>query len=286
MGSAATGGESSPRARSSGYGILLGALGVGAIIGVSVLSRLRAKLSVNAFAGLAGGFFCVALIAVALMHSTIGDVLILLPTGATWVWMLATLNTSLQLFLPSWVRARGLSIYQMVLFGSQGLGALLWGVLANAFGLSVAFITAAGLLAASTASIRLWPLIETSHMDRSIVVRPDPEIEFEMDGDRGRVLVWTTYTIPPEREADFKRAMRRVRESRFRTGATEWGLFRSGEQLGVFEEVFYVASWEEHLRQHRERLTATDLSYEEEANVLSSSPPHTQHLFSTEREGD
>jgi predicted MFS family arabinose efflux permease len=270
----------------SGYGILLGALGVGAIIGVSVLSRLRAKLSVNAFAGLAGGFFCVALIAVALMHSTIGDVLILLPTGATWVWMLATLNTSLQLFLPSWVRARGLSIYQMVLFGSQGLGALLWGVLANAFGLSVAFITAAGLLAASTASIRLWPLIETSHMDRSIVVRPDPEIEFEMDGDRGRVLVWTTYTIPPEREADFKRAMRRVRESRFRTGATEWGLFRSGEQLGVFEEVFYVASWEEHLRQHRERLTATDLSYEEEANVLSSSPPHTQHLFSTEREGD
>jgi MFS family permease len=269
----------------SGYGLLLGALGVGAIAGVSVLSRLRAKLSANAFVGLAGGIFCVALISVALLHSTIGDVLVLLPTGATWVWMLATLNTSLQLFLPAWVRARGLSIYQMVLFGAQGLGALLWGVLADAFGLTVAFVAAAALLAAGTASVRLWPLIDTSHMDRSIVVRPEPDVEFETNTDVGPVMVSTTYSIPPEREADFVRAMRRVRESRFRTGATEWGLYRSGDQRGDFEEIFFVASWDEHLRQHRERLTATDLSFEDEAKALSTSTSQTRHLFSTEMDG-
>ena len=268
----------------SGYGLLLGALGVGAIAGASVLSRLRAKLSVNAFVVLAGGFFCIALIAVALLHSTIGDVLVLLPTGAAWVWMLATLNTSLQLFLPTWVRARGLSIYQMVLFGAQGLGALLWGVLADEFGLTVAFVTAASLLAVGTASIRLWPLFDTSHMDRSIVVRPEPDFEFETKSDTGPVVVWTTYSVPPEREAEFVRAMRRVRESRFRTGATEWGLFRNGEQPGNFEEIFFVSSWEEHLRQHRERLTETDRSFEDEAKALSTSSPQTRHLFSTEIE--
>jgi MFS family permease len=269
----------------SGYGLLLGALGVGAIAGASVLSRLRANWPANSIVALSGGFFCAALAVVALLHSTIGVVLVLIPTGATWVWMLATLNTSLQLFLPTWVRARGLSIYQMVLFGAQGFGALVWGIVADAFGLSVAFVAAAALLAAGTASMRRWPLFETSHMDRSVVVRPDPEFDLEAASDAGPVVVWTTYTIAPEREADFMTAMIRVRESRFRTGATEWGLFRSGERPGEFEELFFVASWDEHLRQHRERLTPTDRDFEDVAKNLSTTPPQTRHLLSAELGG-
>jgi MFS family permease len=269
----------------SGYGLLLGALGVGAIAGALVLSRARAALSANGIVGLTSGFFCVALVVVAVSRSTIGDVLILIPTGVTWVWMLATVNTSLQLFLPAWVRARGLSIYQMVLFGAQGLGALVWGVVADEFGLSAAFIVAAVLLALGTASMRLWPLFDTSQMDRSTIVRPDPEVEFTSDSDTGPVAVWTTYSIPPDREIEFITAMRRVRESRFRTGATEWGLFRNGEQPGLFEEVFFVASWDEHLRQHRERLTAADRDFEDAAKKLSTTLPRTSHLLRIEFDG-
>lgn len=263
----------------SGYGLLLGALGIGAIVGALILSRARAKLTANGIGVLAGGFFCLALVAEAVLHSTIGVVLILIPTGVTWVWMLATLNTSLQLFLPTWVRARGLSIYQMVLFGAQGLGALVWGIVADAFGLPTAFGAAAVLLAAGTASTRPWPLIDTSQMDRSTVVRPDPDLEFETDASAGPVAVWTTYTIPGDKETEFRDAMNRVRESRFRTGAIEWGLFRNGEEPGQFEEVFFVASWDEHLRQHRERLTATDRDFEDVAKSLSTTPPLTRHLL-------
>jgi MFS family permease len=269
----------------SGYGLLLGALGVGAIAGASVMARVRAKLSANAIAAVTGGFFCISLFVVALLHSTLGDVVVLIPTGVTWVWMLATLNTSLQLFLPAWVRARGLSIYQMVLFGAQGLGALVWGLVADAYGLTVAFVVSAALLAVGTASIRLWPLFETSNMDRSVVVRPDPDFEVETGSEAGPVVVRTTYWIPREREAEFIAAMRRVRESRFRTGATEWGLFRSGEEPGAFEEIFYVASWDEHLRQHRERLTGADQDFENQAKALSVTPPQTRHLFSTDDDG-
>ena len=217
----------------SGYGLLLGALGIGAIAGATLLSTLRNRLSANGFVGISGGFFCGALVVIALLHSTVGDVIVLLPTGATWVWMLATLNTSLQLFLPAWVRARGLSIYQMVLFGAQGLGALIWGVVADEWGLTAAFIASATVLAVGTASLRLWPLFDTTGMDRSVVVRPDPE--FESTGyDAGPVIVWTTYSIPTEREDEFRHAMIRVRESRHRTGATQWGSVsqrRAGRQL-------------------------------------------------------
>jgi Transmembrane secretion effector len=149
----------------------------------------------------------------------------------------------------------------------------------------VAFMTSAALLSAGTASIRLWPLFETSHMDRSIVVRPEPDVELDTASGAGPVVVRTTYSIAPEREAEFLRAMRRVRESRFRTGATQWGLYRNGEQPGEFEEIFYVASWEEHLRQHRERLTGADRSFEDDAKALSTSTPLTRHLFATENDG-
>ncbi|MGB8179654.1 MAG: MFS transporter [Acidimicrobiales bacterium] len=263
----------------SGYGLLLGALGVGAIMGASVLARIRAKASANGLVGVASGVFVIALVVVALVHSTIGTDLVLIPAGATWVWMLATVNTSLQLFLPAWVRARGLSIYQMVLFGAQGLGALVWGVVADAYGLTSAFLVAAGLLAVGTASIRIWPLFETSNMDRSTVVRPDPVISVDAESRAGPIVVWTSYTIPVERESEFERAMIRVRESRLRTGATDWGLFRNGEQPDEFEEIFTVASWEEHLRQHRERLTTADRDFEDAAKSLSSIPPSTRHFL-------
>jgi MFS family permease len=268
----------------SGYGLLLGALGVGAIVGATFMSTLRAKLSANRIVALSGSFFCAAFVVVALVHSTVGDVAILIPTGAAWVWMLATLNTSLQLFLPAWVRARGLSIYQMVLFGAQGFGALLWGVIADEWGLTVTFVASAAVLAVGTASLRLWPLFDTSQMDRSVVVRPDPDFQYSAT-EAGPVVVWTTYSIPTEKEDEFKHAMIRVRESRYRTGATEWGLFRNGEHPGEFEEVFVVASWDEHLRQHRERLTPADRDYEDVAKALSSTPPQTRHLLSTDLDG-
>ena len=267
---------------SGGYGLLLAALGVGAIAGASVLSSVRARLSPNALIGVIGGVFAAALVALVLVRSTVVAVIVLLPAGMAWVGMLATVNTLLQLFLPRWGRARGLSVYQMVLFGAQGLGALAWGVVADSFGLTFAFLVAAGLMAATAASIRIWPFVDTSSMDRRTVMRPDPAVEIETEPYSGPVVVRTTYSIPTERERDFMRAMVRVRESRLRTGATQWGLFRNGEQPGEFEELFVVASWDEHLRQHRERLTATDLAYEEQAKALSETVPQTWHLLPTD----
>jgi MFS family permease len=243
---------------------------------------VRAALSQNALVGVIGGVFAASLVGVVLVRSTAVVVVVLLVAGMAWVGMLATVNTLLQLFLPRWVRARGLSVYQMVLFGAQGIGALAWGVVADSFGLTLTFLVAAGLMAAAAASIRIWPLVDTSRMERHTVARPDPAVELEPDADSGPVVVRTTYSIPSERVRDFIRAMERVRGSRLRTGATQWGLFRNGERPGEFEEIFVVASWDEHLRQHRERLTATDLAYEEVATALSETAPRTWHLLPTD----
>jgi len=90
-------------------------------------------------------------------------------------------------------------------------------------------------------------------------LRPEPQLLISADRGSGLVLVRTTYTIAVEKEQQFLQAMARLRQSRLRTGATSWGLYQDGQNPRLFIELFSVPSWEEHLRQHRERQTGTDL---------------------------
>jgi hypothetical protein len=196
---------------------------------------------------------------------------------------LSTINAALQLFLPTWVRARGLSIYQMVLFGTQAIGVVIWGVVAQPLGLVTTFEIAAGVLVAGLATIRLWPLLDTSGMDRNLAVYwPEPHLVLEPEPESGPVVVENTYSIAAEKEQQFLEAMSRLRLSRLRTGATQWGLFRDGERAHRFVELFVVPSWEEHLRQHADRLTGADRQCEEQVDVLSDPPPQTSHLVSVD----
>jgi hypothetical protein len=96
------------------------------------------------------------------------------------------------------------------------------------------------------------------------------------------VVVTHTYSIAPEDEQRFIGAMRHVRMSRLRTGATEWGSFRDGATPRQFVELFLVPSWEEHLRQHSSRLTGTDRQFELQAEALSHPVPKVSHLIGTD----
>ena len=266
-----------------GYGLLLGALGVGAIAGGLVLPRVRARLSINALLAASGIVYAVVLATVVLISNAVVILIVLLPAGVAWMAVLSTINGELQLFLPAWVRGRGLSVYQTVLFGAQGFGALMWGVIAAPAGMVPTFLIAAALMLAGVATMRMWPLIDTTGMDRSSVqFWPEPRLVVDADPEDGPVVVRSIYTVAPEKEEPFLRAMARVRLSRLRTGATQWGLFRDGETPHQFVELFVVSSWEEHMRQHAERLTGTDRQYEEEAQAFSDPPEETSHLIAVE----
>jgi hypothetical protein len=76
--------------------------------------------------------------------------------------------------------------------------------------------------------------------------------------------------------------MEKLRRARLRTGASRWGLYRDGEAPRRFVELFLVPSWEEHMRQHRERLTGRDHAHHEAASAFSDPPPKTKHLLGVE----
>jgi hypothetical protein len=72
---------------------------------------------------------------------------VLFAAGVAWIFIVASLNVSAQTMCPSWVRARALSIYLLVLQGGMAAGSTLWGALANRYGVAEAMSSAAvGLL--------------------------------------------------------------------------------------------------------------------------------------------
>jgi MFS family permease len=268
------------RMSASGYGILLAALGVGAVGGALLMPRIRARVSPNRLLFGAGVVFGAAMAVVALVRQPVVVTAALVPAGIAWVVVLSSINATMQLFLPGWVRARGLGIYQIVFAGSQGIGALIWGAVAEATSVVSAHLAAAAVMALGAVSVRWWPLRSTRGMDREPAAYwPEPHLDWDPEPHVGPVLVTVRYTVAPEREDEFVAAMEQVRRSRRRTGATRWGLFREGEHAHRFVEVYQVPSWDEHLRQHGGRLTGTDRDFERQARALADGEPEVTHLL-------
>jgi len=267
----------------SGYGLLLGSLGAGAIVAAVSLPRLHAALSPIALVGAASVVYAAALVVAALAPHVTIVVPALLAAGASWIIVLVQFNATMQLFLPNWVRARGLSVYQLTFMGGQAVSAAIWGVTAESAGISTALVAAAVVLVAGAATLAWWPTYETAGLDRSPAVYwPMPELRLVPDPDDGPVLVTIRYAVAEGKEEDFVRAMDFVARSRRRTGATRWDLFRDGEKPRQFVEVFEVPTWEEHLRQHGGRLTGSDRQAEDRARALLDMPPEIIHLFPPE----
>ncbi|HEU4421276.1 MAG TPA: MFS transporter [Pilimelia sp.] len=268
------------RMGADGYGLLLAVLGAGAIAGATVMPRVRHRFSENQVMVGASLVYAAGVALAAFAREPLVVAVGLLPAGAAWMTVLTNVNADVQLFLPRWVRARGLGTYQTVFFGGQALGALGWGLLADQIGVVPALLAAAALTAAGAATIRLWPLIEARHLNREVAVYwPEPRLTVEPDPTAGPVVVHVTYAVPPENEPAFLTAMARVRRSRRRTGAVQWGLFRPGELGEGFVELYLVPTWGEHLRQHAGRLTGADEEIDRRARELADGPPAVVHLL-------
>ena len=148
-----------------GYGVLFGAVGAGAIAGALLLGRVQARLATNGTLALGGGLYAGALAAVALLPGFPATLAALLVAGLAWMTVTSTLQAELQLVLPAWVRARGLSIYTLTFMGAQTAGALLWGLAASRAGLQPAVLLAAGVLLAGVIASAFWRVPETGHLD-------------------------------------------------------------------------------------------------------------------------
>src|SRR6201981_3073441 len=137
-----------------GYGALLGCFGMGALAGASILPHLRRQLSVDGLVATAIVVFAAMTFAAGRIASFGGLCVVMATAGAAWIGILACLNTAAQTMSPSWVRARALSMYLLVLQGGRAIGRTLWGALATRVGLPNTLAFSALALLAGLATIR------------------------------------------------------------------------------------------------------------------------------------
>jgi MFS family permease len=262
------------------YGILLGVIGVGAILGALALRRIRARLGNDqtVLLGSVGTAFAITLFGIA--RDPFTALLASFIAGACWVGVLATLNLSAQTALPDWVRGRGLAIYIMVFFGAMSVGSVLWGQLAAWTGLLAAhLIAAATMVLAAVVTVR-WKLQHSATLDLTPSRDwPVPQPLNLQDPSDGPVLVTVRYHVAAEQRSEFLSAMDHLSHGRKRDGAYAWAIYEDIEHPGTMLETFTLESWAEHLRQH-ERVTKTDRDLQHRIRQLTQDEPVVTHLIS------
>ncbi len=255
------------------FTLLLASMGAGAIVAAMFLPRLRQAMPRDVLV-LRGTLLQAAATAVmAVAPNVYVAVPAMLVGGMAWITTANSLSVSAQLALPNWVRARGMSIYQMAIMGSTALGAAVWGQVATVTSVH----TSLGL-AAVTGTLAMV-LVQRLVADRSIEEDLSPSQAFKAPvaptpPERGHVVVTIEYFIDPARATDFRALMQESRRSRLRQGALSWQLQHDIADPARYVEQIEDESWTEHLRRF-DRVTASDVALRERklAFHLGDAPP-------------
>jgi MFS family permease len=245
------------------FTLLLACLGVGAIASALVLPRLRHLFELDRLVRDGTVLQAAATLAVAFAPNLYVAAPAMIAAGAAWLTVANTLSVSAQLSLPDWVRARGMSIYQMALMGSSAAGAALWGQVAGFSDVRTSLVLAAVSGLVTLPLVRRFRLSANAEED----LTPWHEITPPVPGrplarDAGPVLVTIEYHIDPARSAEFREVMQATRRSRLRHGALAWELFRDATDADRYIEYFIDETWVEHLRRF-DRMTAADAALRE-----------------------
>ncbi|MDX1622277.1 MAG: MFS transporter, partial [Nitriliruptorales bacterium] len=231
-----------------GFGVLYGVFGGGALVAALTRERALHRFGARMLPGSIAGFG-VAGVVFGLAFSPVVSGVALVFAGVAWVWTLTTLNASIQILSPRWVRGRVVSLFILAL-GLQPVGAFLAGAIGEAFGAGtgVYVMTAGTVVLGLVAAKQRLPVLGQ-------ITEPVPPEDWVMPRHAVQVagtpiVVATTWEIAPDEVEDFLAVMRELRTQRFRTGAHRWSLYRDASQPHRITEFFAVHDWGEHLAQH------------------------------------
>jgi MFS family permease len=241
------------------YGLLLGAAGVGAVIGALMVSRvrrtMRAEKAVRLFAILAG----ISIVGTAFSEHLWLTCLLLIVSGGINVVTVALLNITIQMAVPRWVTARALSLFSMALTGGIAVGSAVWGSVAGAYGVEVALAASGGTLMLTPLFGMLFPLRESSVDALELVeVAREPDVGMALTMRSGPVVIELDYDIDLDQAREFYDAMLKVQRSCLRNGGFNWSLCRDIADPTLWTERYLCPTWGDYLRM-RSRFTQEDV---------------------------
>lgn len=247
-----------PGGQAGTFTMLLAAMGAGAIVAAVLMPRIRTWLPLQPRVLVGTATHALASVVVAFSPSIWLSVPAMMFAGMAWITTANALTVAAQMALPDWVRARGMSIYQMAVMGSTAAGAALWGQVATwtNIGLALALSSISSIVMALLAQRLVVDRGTEEDLTPSKVIRV-PQMQEPLRP--GRIQVCVEYRIDPARTQEFLALMQESRRSRLQQGALDWNLLHDLSDPAHFVEQIVDPSWTEHLRRF-DRITTSDVA--------------------------
>jgi MFS family permease len=246
------------------YGIMLGAFGMGAVIGAFNIGEIRKRLSgeaaVRACALSMGG----AIAAVAMSHEPVLTAAALVVAGAAWMLAVALFNIGVQLSAPRWVAGRSLAAFQASISGGIAIGSWGWGRLTDAAGVETALLVSAGLMLISPLLGRWLQMPRVGARNEDAELLADPEVQMPLTARSGPLVVEIEYRVAQDNARAFHNVMQEVQLSRQRNGAYGWSIARDIADPELWTERYHCPTWHDYLRQ-RNRSTQSERALHQSA---------------------
>lgn len=247
------------------YGIMLGAFGMGAVLGALNISIIR-----RVFHGEAAVRYCalvmgVFIAVVGFSRSPLITAAALVICGAVWMLAIALFNIGVQLSAPRWVAGRSLAIFQAAIAGGIAVGSWVWGRVADSVGVDHALLISATMMLASpllSIWLRMPPVGSIDEAAAELLT--DPEVRLPLTGRSGPVVIEIEYRVEQVNARLFHDLMQKVQLSRQRNGAYGWSIARDVADPELWTERYHCPTWLDYLRQ-RNRPTQSERALHQQA---------------------
>jgi MFS family permease len=240
------------------YGLLLGAFGIGAVLGALATGRVRSRFSTEAMVAGCSVISGMTMIGLGYSHNLLLSFAILAIGGASWTTLTSSLNITIQLSAPRWVAGRCLAGFSAAQAGSMGIGAFFWGRVATAEGVSAAMIISGAVLVLTVlvGVIVRAPTVEDAAGVDTSETGPDPEIRLALTPRSGPIIVEIRYRVPLDEARTFYRDLQKVEPARHRNGGYNWSVARDAAEPEIWVERFQCPTWLDY--QHQRNRTTMD----------------------------
>jgi predicted MFS family arabinose efflux permease len=247
------------------YGIMLGAFGMGAVIGALNIAEVRKRMSGEAAVRACALSMAGAIAAIALSKQAVLTAAALVLAGGVWMLAVALFNIGVQLSAPRWVAGRSLAAFQASIAGGIAMGSWGWGHLTDTAGVETALLVSAGLMGLSPL-LGIWlrmPPVGARNEAASEVLA-DPHVQLSLTGRSGPLVVEIEYRVAQDSARLFHNVMQEVQLSRQRNGAYGWSIARDIADPELWTERYHCPTWLDYLRQ-RNRATQSERALHQRA---------------------
>jgi MFS family permease len=241
---------------STGFGLLLGSFGMGAIVGgIVILPRLRPKASVESL--ITGSIALLAIVTFTMGYvQDLGILCIAMALGgAAYITIISKFYTIGIKSAPKWIGARVLAIYLLILNGGSVVGSVIWGTVANVFGIPITLLVASLALAATIIAKKRYSSTLLDDLDFTPASDhwslPSQSSVDPLQNENQALITIEYNKIDLKLSDEFEQSIRELGRLLRSEGMAYWELFQDPSDMSHYIEIRIADTWTDHIRQHK-----------------------------------